>query len=202
MQGEGDLIDGLSKGRLKLEEMKETDLPKAMQTMTLDERKAHVKKTGAERTKIQSDIQKLLKKRNAYLLVERKKTAGKPDAFEQDAVFTMNFTKDYNHLQDGEEWRGVRTKTASYAEWLCGLTELYDLESDPLEMTNLAGRADAAPLQSQMAARLAEMMVKLGDKLEPCTTCADWYDDLRRVVRNARGPLPDPEAEPDWSLLT
>jgi arylsulfatase A-like enzyme len=126
---------------------------------------------------------------------------GKPGAFEQDAVFTMNFTKDYNHLQEGEEWRGVRTKTAAYAEWLSGLTELYDLVNDPLEQTNLAGRDDAASLQAEMAARLAALMAKRGDRLEPCTTCADWYDDQRRVVRNAHGPLPDPEAEPDWSLL-
>jgi hypothetical protein len=29
----------------------------------------------------------------------------------------------------------------------------------------------------------------------------DWLDSQRRVVRNAFGPLSDPEGEPDWSLL-
>ncbi len=29
----------------------------------------------------------------------------------------------------------------------------------------------------------------------------DWYDAQRRIVRNAHGPLGDPEDEPDWSLL-
>jgi len=127
---------------------------------------------------------------------------GKPDAFEQEAVFTMNFTKEFNRLVDGEEWRGVRTKNVSYVEWLSGLAELYDVANDPLEMTNLVGQDAARALQSEMAKRLADLMAKHDDKLEPCTTCANWYDSQRRVIRNAHGPLPDPEAEPDWSLLT
>jgi arylsulfatase A-like enzyme len=126
---------------------------------------------------------------------------GRSAAFEQDAVFTMNFTRSYDYLQDGAEWRGVRTKDASYVEWLNGIVELYDIVNDPLELTNLVGRDDAAALQAEMAARLAEMMARHGDKLEPCTNYANWFDNQRRIVRNAHGPLPDPESEPDWSLL-
>ena len=58
---------------------------------------------------------------------------GEPDAFEQGAVLTMNFTASYNHLVPGTEWRGVRTKTHSYSRWLDGTVALYDITRDPME---------------------------------------------------------------------
>ena len=126
---------------------------------------------------------------------------GQPDAAEQDAVLTMNFSATFDYLQDGEEWRGVRTKDAAYAHWLNGKTELYDLTADPLEQVNLAGTPEAAELQKDMQARLDALMSERGDSLVPCTSYANWIDEQRRIVHNVGGPLPDPEKEPDWSLL-
>jgi len=126
---------------------------------------------------------------------------GLPDAQERDAALTMNFTAAHDYLVDGKEWRGVRTTDHCYTRWLNGDLELFDLKEDPFEMNNLAGRPEAAQLEARLAGRMAELMAELADELVPCHTYGEWFDNYRRVVRNARGPLPDPEGPPDWSLL-
>ena len=123
-------------------------------------------------------------------------------AFQQDGLLTMNFTASYDYLVNGEEWRGVRTKDHSYARWLNGLTELFDLRNDPLQMNNLAGNPASEDLEKAMSRRLEELMDKRNDALIPCTDYSNWFDEQRRVVRNVYGPLRDPEAHPDWSLLS
>ncbi|MCC7352401.1 MAG: sulfatase [Anaerolineae bacterium] len=127
---------------------------------------------------------------------------GVAGVFEQDAVFTMNFGATYDYLIDGQEWRGIRTKDHSYARWLNGKVELFDLRNDPLQMTNLADDPGMQGLRERMEKTLQALMSKRRDELVPCTSYRDWLDNYRRVVRNAFGPLGDPEDEPDWSLLT
>lgn len=127
---------------------------------------------------------------------------GEPDAFEQDAVLTMNFTASYDYLEDGKEWRGVRTKRYSYTRWLDGTIQLFDLETDPLQMTNLADDPNHKSLQQQMEHTLQVLMAKRNDELVPCSSYRDWFDNYRRVVRNVHGQLGNPEDEPDWSLLS
>jgi len=68
-------------------------------------------------------------------------------------------------------------------------------------MRNLAGDPAGATMQVDMAALLREIQRTRGDELVASTTWSDWLDPQRRVVRNAFGVLPHPEAEPDWSLL-
>jgi arylsulfatase A-like enzyme len=126
---------------------------------------------------------------------------GVPDAFEQEAVLTMNFSAEYDYLADGHEWRGVRTKRYSYARWLTGDEVLYDLVDDPLQMHNLANSGQATALQSELETTLGNLMAARQDALVPCTSYADWFDRQRRVVRNVYGPMGDPENAPDWSLL-
>jgi arylsulfatase A-like enzyme len=43
--------------------------------------------------------------------------------------------------------------------------ELYDLASDPLEMTSLAGRAETAELQRDLDEKLRDWMIETGDPL-------------------------------------
>ena len=117
----------------------------------------------------------------------------------EDSAFIMNFSKWFDWFQDGAEWRGVRTKTHTYAEWLNGKTELYDLVADPLQIQNLAGTnsVEEAPLQELLHMHQS----RRNDELVACTAWKHWLDDQRRVVRNAFGELSHPESEPDWSLL-
>ena len=126
---------------------------------------------------------------------------GRPGAFEQDALLTMNFSSTYDYLEDGLDWRGVRTKTHTFTRWLDGRAELFDLRRDPLQMHNLADAPAHAERRQQLAGRLDELMAARGDELAAAHTYHNWYDAQRRIVCNARGPLGDPEAEPDWSLL-
>ncbi|KKL68283.1 hypothetical protein LCGC14_2126510, partial [marine sediment metagenome] len=126
---------------------------------------------------------------------------GLSGAFEQDAVLMMNFGSAYDYLVDGLEWRALRTKEFAYVRWLDGREELFDLRRDPLEMSNLIDDPDHQDLKTRLIDRMAELMAGVGDELLPAHAYGDWYDAQRRIVRNARGPLGDPEADPDWSLL-
>ncbi len=119
----------------------------------------------------------------------------------QDAVLLMNFTNSYDYPTDGKEWRGVRTRTHTYARWLDGKVVLYDLESDPEQLHNLADDPSHQELRESLEATLQERMAAIGDKLVPCSSYANWFDEQRRVVRNAHGSLGDPELPPDWSML-
>lgn len=127
---------------------------------------------------------------------------GRAGAREPEAVFTMNFVAGWpGYLQNGAEWRGVRTKRHSYARWLNGRTLLYDLEADPLEMRNLAEEPSAGGLREGMEKRLQAFLAERHDAFLPCEDYAPWLDAHRRIVRNGFGPLPHPDSEPDWSGL-
>ena len=127
------------------------------------------------------------------------KTAAIGQGASDDSAFIMNFSKWFDWFQDGAEWRGVRTNTHMYAEWLNGKIELYDLLEDPLQMNNLAGEGVAE--QSVLEVQLRAHQAKRNDELVACTDWKHWLDDQRRVVRNAFGELSHPESSPDWSLL-
>ena len=126
---------------------------------------------------------------------------GEEGAFEQDALLCMNFGHGYDFFDDGDEWRGLRTRQHVFARWLDGTVELYDLSVDPLQMNNLADDPGSAGVRLELEGRLKELQAEVGDELQPCSAYAEWFDAQRRVIRNADGPLGDPEAEPDWSLL-
>jgi arylsulfatase A-like enzyme len=66
---------------------------------------------------------------------------------------------------DGTEksWRGVRTERYSYARFESGPWMLYDLQTDPYELKNLAEEAGARTLREDMDRRLAQWMEKTGD---------------------------------------
>jgi arylsulfatase A-like enzyme len=124
---------------------------------------------------------------------------GRAQAFEQDGVLMMNFLKLYDRVLDGWEWRGVRTKTHSYAKFLDGTELLFDLTKDPCQKDNLVDRE--TELLASMRAQLIELMALRGDQLQPASAYKGWFDEQRRVIANAYGPLSHPEGTPDWSLL-
>ncbi len=126
---------------------------------------------------------------------------GEPGAFEQDALLMMNFAAGYDYLEDGWEWRGVRTRTHTFARHLDGRVQLFDNVRDPAQERNLADEPEHAPLRRDIEATLRDLQARRGDELMPASAYADWFDDERRVVRNARGALPHPEDPPDWGLL-
>ena len=111
----------------------------------------------------------------------------------------MNFSKWFEWFENGAEWRGVRTNTHTYARWLDGREQLYDLQEDPFQMNNLAGKH--LSVQKSLQELLAHTQPLRNDELISCKDWKHWLDEQRRVIKNAYGPLSHPESEPDWSLL-
>jgi len=62
-----DLVDAVRKGKVKLEGMKDEDLPEKMRKMTLEQRKAYIQKLIKEREEIEKEIEKLSRERKEYI---------------------------------------------------------------------------------------------------------------------------------------
>ena len=60
-------------------------------------------------------------------------------------------------------WRGVRTATHMYARYVDRPWVLYDLQKDPFQQTNLAGKPEAAATQARLEKRLVQWMKETGD---------------------------------------
>lgn len=75
-----DLVDACKQAEFKLEDVKVEDLPEAMRTMTLEQRREHVKEMEAKRVKIQDSINELNAKRQQFVEAEMRKSAERPDA--------------------------------------------------------------------------------------------------------------------------
>ena len=126
---------------------------------------------------------------------------GRNDGPLREDVFLMNFSAAYDWLETGMEWRGLRTPDETYVEWLDGRVELFDLNEDPGQTTNLAESQNAAERRVRLHERLRQLMCQRGDSLQSVDRLRCWFDEQRRVIRNGFGPLSHPEATPDWSLL-
>lgn len=71
-----DIVDAEETGKVKVEEMKEEELPEEMKKLDMKGRKDYVKKKSDERKNIQAQIQSLKKKRDKYVK-EKMKTISK-----------------------------------------------------------------------------------------------------------------------------
>ncbi len=87
-----DLVDGTKKGAVKLDEMKDEDLPAELQGKSADERKAIVDAKAKERSEIQGRIQKLQAEREKFL-VEKQKAAAAEGGATLDSAIIESATK-------------------------------------------------------------------------------------------------------------
>jgi hypothetical protein len=62
-----DLVDAKKEGKLKIEDLKDEELPAEMQKMSVEERKAYIDKMAKEREQIQNKINKLNDERSKYI---------------------------------------------------------------------------------------------------------------------------------------
>ena len=104
----------------------------------------------------------------------------------------MNFTYRFLNCEDGWEWRGVRTKTHTYARFLSGETFLHDNRVDPWQQRNLAKDESSRELVAHCEQTLQTLMKARSDRLCPGSSFRNWLDADRRIVCNASGPLPAP----------
>ena len=70
-----DMVDAEKEGKLKIEDIKEEDLPEEMKKMSVKERKEYIEKLKKEREELQAKIQKLKKERDKFVAEKRKKMA-------------------------------------------------------------------------------------------------------------------------------
>jgi len=91
VQGDGELLDSLSAGKVSYETLKKDELPEEWQKLGDKELKAEVEKKQKERSELQAKIQKLNQERDAYLVTERKKLAAtdKADSFDAKVAQTI-----------------------------------------------------------------------------------------------------------------
>jgi Mg-chelatase subunit ChlD len=85
VQGDGELLDSLAAGKVKLESLNKDELPPELQKLDDQQLKAEIAKKQAARTAMQAEIQKLSKERDDYIAQEKKRLAagGKQDSFDQ-----------------------------------------------------------------------------------------------------------------------
>jgi len=88
-----DLVDALKQKKIKLKDIPEKELPQEMKKMTLEERKAYLKKKETEREKIKKEVQELTTKRNQYIAKKRRdeaaKNGAKEDSFDDAVIKTI-----------------------------------------------------------------------------------------------------------------
>jgi Mg-chelatase subunit ChlD len=91
VQGEGELLEALSQGKVKLESIRKDQLPKEWQALDAPALKAEIEKQQKARFELQARIQKLNKERENYLLQERKRLVanGKSDSFDDKVAQTI-----------------------------------------------------------------------------------------------------------------
>ncbi len=75
-----DLVDAVADGKVKLEELKNEQLPKPMQPMSLDQRKAYLARMTNQRKDLQAQIQKLSAVRDQFVAKERARMAAEAPA--------------------------------------------------------------------------------------------------------------------------
>ena len=80
-----DLVDANKKAGLKLEKIKEDDLPAELKSLKADERQAYLDQKAAEREKIQAQIKKLNEDRQQYV-TEKSRESGKEDTLDKAIV--------------------------------------------------------------------------------------------------------------------
>ncbi|MFO1511317.1 MAG: VWA domain-containing protein [Verrucomicrobiota bacterium] len=91
VQGDGELLDTLASGTLKLADVKREELPVEWQKFDAAELKAEVAKKQQERDALQEKIVKLNQQRDEYIASERKKlaAAAKTDGFDEQVAATI-----------------------------------------------------------------------------------------------------------------
>lgn len=121
-------------------------------------------------------------------------------------LLTMNFSSHWNYFRSDTpetaedwrcwpEWRGLRTKRHTYARWLDGREELYDNLEDPLQLENRATDPEYEATLDLHRQGMRRRMQEAHDEFLPGVAYADWFDEDRRLVQTALGPVSASGAE-------
>lgn len=126
-------------------------------------------------------------------------TQGHAHAHDREMLL-MNYSSHWNYFRSDTpataedwrcwpEWRGLRSKRYTYAIWLDGHEELYDNQTDPLQLRDRSDDPKYGEILEHHRAGTQRRMEEAHDKFLPGTAYADWFDENRRLVRTALGPV-------------
>jgi hypothetical protein len=88
--GRGDLVADVVSGRQKLDSVKDDDLPDNLRALKPAQRQAEIDKSMATRKALTDRMTELVKKRDAYVLAQRKSAPAKPaDSFDRAVAETL-----------------------------------------------------------------------------------------------------------------
>jgi hypothetical protein len=88
--GRGDLVADVASGRQKLDGVKDDDLPDNLRALKPAQRQAEIDKSMATRKALTDRMTELVKKRDAYVLEQRKNAPAKPaDSFDRAVAETL-----------------------------------------------------------------------------------------------------------------
>jgi hypothetical protein len=88
--GRGDLVADVAAGRQTLDGVKDEDLSDQLRAMKPDERQAYIAKQSAERRKLNERMADLVRKRDSYVMEQRKKAPAKAaDSFDRAVAETL-----------------------------------------------------------------------------------------------------------------
>jgi arylsulfatase A-like enzyme len=93
---------------------------------------------------------------------------GGPDPSDSAALLTcVQPFGEFNAVNGGKEYRGLRTARHTYVRDLNGPWLLFDNETDPAQMHNLIGDPAAAELQARLDTQLTKRLKANGDEFLP-----------------------------------
>ncbi|MFH1920394.1 MAG: hypothetical protein ABIP48_10980, partial [Planctomycetota bacterium] len=84
--GRRDLLEGMAKGDVDLDDVSEEELPEPMKTMKPAARRAFVEQKSKEHTELRQQIAELSKKRDSFLKDEMEKKGAGRDAFDEKVI--------------------------------------------------------------------------------------------------------------------
>jgi hypothetical protein len=85
-----DLVDGTKKGAVKLEALKDEELPEELRGKSVEERKAVIAAKEKERTQLQARIQQLSQERQKYLAEKQKEAAAAEGTYTLDQALLQS----------------------------------------------------------------------------------------------------------------
>ncbi len=110
-------------------------------------------------------------------------TGSTPD---EDRAALIMSVHPFAGYHSGKEFRGIRTARYTYVRSTDGPWLLYDNESDPYQMKNLAGVAAHADLQKELESKLQAKLTGTGDQFLP----KEQYLKAWGYTVNANGNIP------------
>lgn len=109
-----DLVDALQSDKVKLEDIKNEELPQEMQKMSQEERKAYIRSKEKQRAELQQKIQQLNRQRQKYVEEEMKKRGQETTTFGSAAIKAVreqaknkNFTFEPPKVSPGRDATGI-----------------------------------------------------------------------------------------------